>query len=154
MQSFSILQMGRGSALNKRLFASFLLYYCKQTVEGLARHCIIESGSAPFDHMSHKEDDMLILLKRNVIFQSELYINTGQYNLFCNLIKMFYISRQHGIMRSQNQNQVGQQPGAYSFKIIKHAIDLVWSSSLRASTVLFVMERRYLLLCQPRVIVT
>ena len=27
MQSFSILQMGRGSALNKRLFASFLLYH-------------------------------------------------------------------------------------------------------------------------------
>ena len=26
MQPFSILQMGRGSALNKRLFASFLLY--------------------------------------------------------------------------------------------------------------------------------
>ena len=26
MRSFSILQMGRGSALNKRLFASFLLY--------------------------------------------------------------------------------------------------------------------------------
>ena len=27
MQSFSILQIGRGSALNKRLFASFLLYH-------------------------------------------------------------------------------------------------------------------------------
>ena len=27
MQSFSILQMGRGSALNKRLFACFLLYH-------------------------------------------------------------------------------------------------------------------------------
>ena len=27
MQSFSILQMGRGSALNKRLFASLLLYH-------------------------------------------------------------------------------------------------------------------------------
>ena len=27
MRSFSILQMGRGSALNKRLFASFLLYH-------------------------------------------------------------------------------------------------------------------------------
>ena len=27
MQSFSILQMGRGCALNKRLFASFLLYH-------------------------------------------------------------------------------------------------------------------------------
>ena len=27
MQSFSILQMGRGSALNKRFFASFLLYH-------------------------------------------------------------------------------------------------------------------------------
>ena len=89
-------------------------------------------------------NNCIILHKCNVIFQSELYICTGQNDLFCNSFKMFYISRQHGIMRSPSQNQVGQLPEAYSFKIIKHAIDLVWNSSLRASIVLFVMERRYL----------
>ena len=124
---------------------------CKQTVEGLARHCIIESGSASFEHMSHKRADRLILLIPHDIFQSELYISTCQNDLFCYLIKLFYISRQHGIMRSPSQNQVGQRPEAYSFRTIKHAIDLVLNSSLRVSIVPFVMERRYFDRCYRNV---
>ena len=36
MQSFFILQMGRGSALNKRLFASFLLYQLNDILNHLS----------------------------------------------------------------------------------------------------------------------
>ena len=85
MRSFSILQMGRGSALNKRLFAKFLLYHylyqggaklwVANTLQKLWRDCITNLPDHARIHNGDRGSGPTHLLKnpQNIGFLS----NTG-----------------------------------------------------------------------------